>query len=314
MYDDERFFSDDARSAPLHDHAVDLYADDFALSQELIRFVEDGLILGERVVVVVNERHRASIVAWKAAHPLIGDPEDLQVADAAETLQMFMVAGVPDPQLFEAAIAPIFEQAAGRGQSVRFFGEMVALLWADGNVTGALALESLWNDVARNRRFFLLCAYPEALLVDGPLRAVNAMCDHHSDLSVLGHMTQFAAATPATRSHTQRLLLPVPTAVSVARQIAIRALVDWELSHLIHQCAPIAMKLVADTVQRAGSSIRLTLSRDATCLRIAVEDADPCLRAADRPRNDAAMVEAVASGWGCDVTPDGKTVWAELSI
>ncbi len=311
--------SDDVRDARPHDHAVHVYADDRSITQELIRFVEDGLTLGESVVVVANAAHRESIAAWRADHPSIGDNEFLLVVDAAETLQTFMVAGVPDPLLFEVTIDPIVEQAVRRGGTVRLYGEMVALLWADGNVTGALALESLWNDLAGKRRFFLLCGYPEALLVEAPIGAVNAMCDRHSDLSMLGHLTEFAAAMPATPSYTQRLLLPIPDAVSVARQIAIRTLVDWELSHLIHNCATVTLELAANAVLQGESSIRLTLSRDATCLRIAVEDAVPSPPAAHRPpdesiRSELASVESIASDWGCDVTPHGKTVWAELSI
>jgi MEDS: MEthanogen/methylotroph, DcmR Sensory domain len=318
MYND-RFVIDEVRNAPPHGYAVDVYADDLAITQELIRFVEDGLALGESVVVVANSQHRASVAARRAYHPPVGDTEFLLLMDAAETLQKFMVAGSPDPVLFEATIGPIFDRAARGGRTVRVFGEMVALLWADGNLTGALAVESLWNDMASNRRFFLLCAYPEVALDEAPIRAVNAMCDRHSDLSLLGHLTQFAAATGETPSHAQQVLLPIPTAVSAARQIAVRTLVDWELSHLIQNCVIITSELAANAVLHAESSFRLTLSRDVACLRIAIEDALPCLLAANRGPDKfvpsgLALVESIASHWGCEVTPYGKTVWAELPI
>ena len=125
-----------------------MYADDYAIGQELIRFVEDGLALGESVVVAANGPHRASLDAWRAGHPPLSDHEFLLVVDAAETIQTFMVARIPDPVLFDATIGAIVERAARGGRAVRVFGEMVALLWADGNVTGALALETLWNDMA----------------------------------------------------------------------------------------------------------------------------------------------------------------------
>jgi hypothetical protein len=230
-----------------------------------------------------------------------------------------MVRDIPDPVLFDATIGAIVERAARGGRTVRLFGEMVALLWADGNVTGALALETLWNGMAANRRFFLLCAYPEGLLGGAPLRAVNAMCDRHSDLSLLGHQKQFADATSATPSHTQRLLIPIPTAVSTVHQIVKQTLVDWELSHLIQDCVIVSSELAANAVLHAESSFRLTLSRDATLLRIAVEDAVRCVPTANsRPdvsiRSGLEKVQSIASDWGCDVTPAGKTVWAELPI
>jgi hypothetical protein len=312
--DDEQFAGFEVRNAPPHDHAVHVYADDFAINQELIRFVDDGLTLGEGVVVAANGPHRASIAAWRSAHPSKSDHDFLLVVDAAETLEGFMQSETPDPNLFEATIGPMIERAACGGRTVRVFGEMVALLWAAGNVTGALTLESLWNDMASRRRFFLLCGYPEDLLDKAPLQAVNAMCGRHSDMALLGHQKQFADSASATPTHTRRLLIPIPTAVSTARQIAKQTLVDWDLSHLMPNCVTVTSELVANAVLHAGSSIRLKLSRDATFLRIAVEDADRAVPKMQSKRSGLAEVQMIASNWGCDVTPTGKTVWAELPL
>jgi hypothetical protein len=224
---------------------------------------------------------------------------------------------MPDPALFEATVGGIFEHAARGGRTVRVFGEMVAVLWDAGNVAGALALETLWNDMASNRQFFLLCAYPEVLLDRAPLGAVNAMCDRHSDLSALGHLPLFEAATTAMRPYVQRLLIPVPSAVSAARQIAKSALVDWGLPHLIHNCEIVAMELAANALLHAESAFRLTLSRDSATVRIAAEDADPRLMVPNAgldSKRGLAKFASIASDWGCDVTPDGKTVWAELAL
>jgi len=40
------------------------------------------------------------------------------------------------------------------------FGEMVALLWAEGNFTAAIRVEELWNDLQKLHTFSLFCAYP----------------------------------------------------------------------------------------------------------------------------------------------------------
>lgn len=53
------------------------------------------------------------------------------------------------------------KQSARNGNyGLTVFGEMVALLWAQGNKQGALELEALWNDVLSERTFYLHCAYP----------------------------------------------------------------------------------------------------------------------------------------------------------
>jgi hypothetical protein len=42
------------------------------------------------------------------------------------------------------------------------FGEMVALLWAEGKKEAALEVEALWNDALNDRAFHLHCAYPRS--------------------------------------------------------------------------------------------------------------------------------------------------------
>jgi DcmR-like sensory protein len=316
---DHELVNTEVRTAPPHDHAVHVYADDAAISHEIIRFVEDGLVLGESVVVAATAQHRAAIARWRSDHPSISDGEVLLVMDADETLQKFMVAGLPDPALFESTICPIIDRAVRGGRTVRVFGEMVALLWADGNVTGALELEALWNGLALSQRFFLMCAYPGVALAGAPLQAVNAMCDHHSNLSLLGHDMRFATPVTATSESAHCLFVPVLTATTAARQVAARRLVDLNLTHLIPACVIITSALAENAVVHAQSSFRLTLRRDATCLRIVVEDADARLPAVQRAAtmsrvSGLGMVDSLASNWGWDATPDGKMVWAELHI
>ena len=316
---DQQLVNAEVRNAPPHDHAVHVYADDAAISQEIIRFVEDGLVLGESVVVAANARHRAAIARWRSDHPSISDGEVLLVVDADETLKKFMVAGVPDPALFESTLCPMIDRAVRGGRTARVFGEMVALLWADGNVMGALGLEALWNRLAFSRRFFLMCAYPDVALAGAPLHAVNAMCDRHSDLSLLGHDMRFATSLTATPADPHCLFVPVLAATSAARQVAARRLVDLGLSHLTQACAIITSELAENAVVHAQSSFRLTLRRDATHLRIEVEDANarlPALRRATTTSrvSGLGMVDSLASNWGWDATPDGKMVWAELHI
>ena len=74
----------------------------------------------------------------------------------------------------------VLDEPRQAGSEVRAFGEMVALLWHQGNVAGAIALESLWNDLAQQQRFSLLCAYPTTGLTAAELGDVNEVCRLHS--------------------------------------------------------------------------------------------------------------------------------------
>jgi hypothetical protein len=64
---------------------------------------------------------------------------------------------------------------------VRGYGEMVDLLWKEGNTDGAIALEKLWNELAHQYSFSLLCAYAvDDCLKEAQTAAFKRMCDQHS--------------------------------------------------------------------------------------------------------------------------------------
>jgi hypothetical protein len=58
-------------------------------------------------------------------------------------------------------VGGLVDEVAARhpGRTIRAFGEMVDVLWRRGQQEGAIALEELWNDLARTRSFALLCGY-----------------------------------------------------------------------------------------------------------------------------------------------------------
>lgn len=63
---------------------------------------------------------------------------------------------------------------------MRVFGEMVSLLWEQGNVAGALNLEDLWNELSESIRFKLFCAYPTHIFGRRNAAPLHAICERHS--------------------------------------------------------------------------------------------------------------------------------------
>jgi len=67
--------------------------------------------------------------------------------DAADTLSKFMVNGTPDPILFSELIGATVSRAAaavrGEHSRVAAYGEMVSLLWAEGEYEAVVRLEQL---------------------------------------------------------------------------------------------------------------------------------------------------------------------------
>jgi hypothetical protein len=73
---------------------------------------------------------------------------------------------MPDAELFSGSIGKLLEDSRSRSLSnnagITVFGEMVAVLWDQGNKEGALALEEMWNAALNQRAFHLHCAYPRS--------------------------------------------------------------------------------------------------------------------------------------------------------
>lgn len=147
-----------------HEHFVQFYEADTFLLDSLAGFISAGLTQGDACIVVATKDHRDSL-----AQRLQADGLDLSAAqaccqyislDAGETLSKFMVDGEPNAGRFAEAVGAIIARAAEGRQRVRIFGEMVALLWAEENFSGAIRLEELWNDLHKTRSFSLFCAYP----------------------------------------------------------------------------------------------------------------------------------------------------------
>ena len=151
---------------PVDQHAVQFYEKDDYLLEGVARFVASGIRDGDCAIVIATKAHRAELEAR-----LVRRAFDLNAArrrgsyvalDAAETLAKFMVGDLPDAARFEHVVGTLIERSVQGPplRRVRAFGEMVALLWADGKPDAAIALERLWNELATHQTFSLLCGYP----------------------------------------------------------------------------------------------------------------------------------------------------------
>ncbi len=141
-------------------HLVQFYDSDAFLINSIRDFIRDA----DAAIVVATPEHRAKL---KKGLENIGLNLDESIAtdkyislDAAETMGKFMVGGMPDPKRFYETIGGVITRATIGRHSVRIFGEMVAILWAQGNKAAAIRLEDLWNEISKAFSFSLFCAYP----------------------------------------------------------------------------------------------------------------------------------------------------------
>jgi hypothetical protein len=131
------------------------------------------------VVLITTGEHRAALRWRLASHGLaIARAEGRLVElDAAETLETFMRGGRPDPALFDATVGALVRRCAAAGR-VRAFGEMVDVLWGQGNVEAALELEQLWTDLQQTVPFTLMCGYAASRMSQAGQARVRAAHDH----------------------------------------------------------------------------------------------------------------------------------------
>lgn len=305
------------------------YDDHHEIVGAVVSFALDGWALGESVVVVCDQSHRAGIAAALAA---AGADTSGAVAqglylcvDADQTLNSFTVDGSPQPEAFRASVGSLIDLAARGGTGVRVFGEMVAVLWARGDIAGAVALESLWNELALERSFSLLCAYPTDTLDGGGLLELTRVCALHSRVvPPTGYDSEPGSApTHATSVHPDagysRVFVPVPRAVGAVRRFVTGILEEWGADDALFDAALVSSEMATNAVLHARSAFRVMVRRSLEGVVVSVEDA--ALGSAEPHRataNDLGgrgldIVQAVAHRWGCDGLDHGKVVWAEFA-
>jgi hypothetical protein len=115
--------------------------------------------------------------------------------DAKKTLRRLMRDTWPDATQFKKVIGGLIERvtaAAGQPPRVYAFGEMIALLCAEGRLDAAVRFEELWNELAQTTPFSLCCAYPMTGFSEGSAAPFMRICAQHS------HVFPAAVADPAT--------------------------------------------------------------------------------------------------------------------
>lgn len=166
------------------EHLVQIYQDDGVFLDSLEGFVAGGILDGDGVVVIATPLHLLSLnerLTKRGIDVAIASEKNQYLAfDAEETLSKFMINDWPDSILFEELVASILLRAKDGGRRVRAFGEMVAVLWAQGNNNATIRLEHLWHRLCQEQSFSLFCAYPRSGFTRDASASIKEICDTHS--------------------------------------------------------------------------------------------------------------------------------------
>ena len=165
-------------------HACQVYANDAVLLDTLTGYVGGALWNGEGVIVVATRAHGDALERRLRESGLdLGYLRGLDryLSVSAETLLAeICIDGWPDETRFADALEPLVERAGRGRRRVRAYGEMVALLWAEGKFEAAVELERVWNGFLHGRDLPLLCAYPRAPFERAGAGHCNAVARAHT--------------------------------------------------------------------------------------------------------------------------------------
>jgi hypothetical protein len=152
-------------SAGPRDHIVQLYQDQQFLNRAVCRFAASAIANGEGVILVPTAAH------WEAFRPRLEtegvdveaaqDSGQLTVVDADELLPQFMRDAMPDAPVFLGLAADVIAQARGGGRfpKVRWWGEMVNVLWERGDVAASMDLEDQFDRLAHEHEIAIFCSF-----------------------------------------------------------------------------------------------------------------------------------------------------------
>jgi hypothetical protein len=147
------------------DHIVQLYQDQQFLNRAVCRFAAGAIANGEGVILVPTAAH------WDAFRPrLEAEGVDvngaqargqLTVVDADDLLPRFMRDAMPDAPVFLGLAADVIANARGqeRYPKVRWWGEMVNVLWEQGNVAASMSLEDQFDRLAKHHEIAIFCSF-----------------------------------------------------------------------------------------------------------------------------------------------------------
>ena len=168
------------------DHVVQIYENDGIFLDALAGFVGGGINSGDCTIVIATEPHLKALKDRLIEYGVYVDAlisEDRYIPlDAGKTLEKFMINGWPDEVLFNQLVTKLLQRARRNNRKVRAFGEMVALLWAQGHNGATVQLEHLWNNFCETEAFCLFCAYPKSGFTQDINDSIKNICGSHSKM------------------------------------------------------------------------------------------------------------------------------------
>jgi hypothetical protein len=316
-----------------HRHVVQFYDRDEELAENAGDYLAGAIAEGGAGVIVATPGRCAGFEARLAADGVdVGAARrdgSLVCLDATRVASRLTSGGAVDLAAFGTQFRPAILAAGEAPGPVRIYGEVVALLWAAGQVNAALELEGLWNELGREIPFSLFCGYPRHLVESSQHPgAVAEVCRLHT--AVVGRPLAGASVTGGSAAgdprgrvcwaDVTRTFAGSREDTRAARGFVLGMLEPWRGEQLAADSALVVTELATNAVLHARSAFSVSLALSGGAIRISVGDTLPLgPRGADQelaavPGHGLGVVAAMATRWGVETVPSGKAVWAELAL
>jgi len=178
-----------------HEHIVQLYQHESDLERAVATYAFQAAEHDDAVLFVATRDHADTFRRGLAAQGM-----DVEAAAARgqlvfvhveDIMPRFMRGAMPDATTFKTVVNDLLDsiQRDGRFRHVYVFGEIVNVLWQQGNRDGTLLVEQLWGELQQARPFTLYCGFqvdrPPLQLLNGPMHDVLAT--HSAVVSAIDH-------------------------------------------------------------------------------------------------------------------------------
>ncbi|WP_162601103.1 ATP-binding protein [Occallatibacter savannae] len=242
-------------------HAVQFYEDESVFIESLSEFAGAALGSGGACVVIATQDHHRRLVEKLTSNNIdvtrtVAEGRYIPV-DARRALERLLVQGRPDPQRFWEEMAPVIERARAAlrpgVKAISVFGEMVAMLWAEGNQQGAIELEHLWNELVERYKLHFRCAYPiGSFAKESYSGGFDAICSQHSAVIPSESYSDLASGEERDRM------------VSTLQQkaSAVDAVVEEREKEVAHR------KVVEEKLRRTEEFTRNIIESSADCVKV----------------------------------------------
>lgn len=148
-------------------HNVAFFSNDRLLLDHLTEFIGTALNSERAAIVVATESHRSNLLLRLQGLGIDVEAEveknRLLMLDAAAALSSLMASGMPDQDRFFTMLADVIvqvEKAASKDHApIAVYGEIVDLLWKQGNIEAAIALEQVGDRLSKTYNIEFLHGY-----------------------------------------------------------------------------------------------------------------------------------------------------------